>query len=84
MIKRIKTDDGERWALVFEKHDSLEDLRNYADGLLEIVITATGSDTWDGKQSYVYWVLNLLQHFIPNVDDAVNVNRLLKEAKKIN
>jgi len=78
MIKRIETEDGERWAIVLHDSDTLEDVKNYANGLLETLITATGSDAWDGTNDSTYWVLNLLRHFTPSDDDIIAYNHKQK------
>jgi hypothetical protein len=81
MIKRIKTEDGERWALVFRENDTLENVRGYASGLLEVMTDAVVSETFDGKESY--WALDLLKCFIPSADEVCDYERYLKGAKRI-
>lgn len=83
MIKRVSTENGECWAIVFHESESLEDVRNYADGLLEIIITATNSDTWNGKEHWSYWALSLLQQFVPTIDTVMDYEHHLKSIGKI-
>jgi len=81
MIERIKTKDGERWALVFDEHDTLEDIRGYANELLDMTIVASSSDIWQAAQSAYTWTLNLLRYFVQTADTVFKYEQQL-EAKK--
>ena len=79
MIKRIKTEDCECWAIVFNKCYSLEDIGRISHGLIELMTTATQSDLFDNSQQGFFAALELLQEIIPNSTQMFEYEKMLQE-----
>ncbi len=79
MIQRVKTDKGERWAIVFGEHYSLEDFVNLQNGLLYVLKASTHSDLLESMGEDLYWVLDLFETIIPTHDQACEYERHLKK-----
>jgi hypothetical protein len=59
MLQRIETPDGEAWAVVFNKCQSLEMISNYQRGLIGVLINATLPEI-DCPNEFLNETLNLL------------------------
>lgn len=78
MIKRINTENGERWAIVFENENTtLEDLTTLQRGLVDLMITGTGSDLFDSANMDYHSGLSILREFIPTPEQSFDIEKRL-------
>ena len=83
MIKRIKTEEGERWAMVFDKTTALEEISQTTLGLIDLMITATGSDLFESSQSGFYSALDIVRSLIITPEQANEHEKYLRETGQI-
>jgi len=66
MLQRIKTENGECWAVVFNYSTTLEEITMQQKGMIEIMKAATLSDVFDSCKEDFYSTLDLLgETFLP-------------------
>ena len=81
MVQKVKTDAGERWAIVFGKRFTLSDFISLQNGLIRVLQAAGhNSDFIAGMGDELYAVLDLLEttHF---TYDQVNEYQRYLESK---
>lgn len=79
MIERIKTENGERWAMVFDETYSLCDICIRTIGLTELLIDATSSELYHSAQGDFCSALEILRCLLPTPDQASQYEDYLKE-----
>lgn len=79
MLQKIKTEDGERWAVVFHEATGLEEITQMTNGVIELMQTATEADTFNSANSGYYWSLDLLSCMLPTIEQVVDWERALKQ-----
>jgi hypothetical protein len=79
MIQKVKTEDGERWALVFGEYFSLEESVSIRNGLLGVLQATACQDTLECGTEDLYYVLRLLLEMAPTHDQAYEYERFLKK-----
>ena len=65
MITRIKTNEGERWAIVFEESMLIDEIGAMAHGLTELMIAASASEFFENSADGFRESLYLLQLMLP-------------------
>ena len=78
MVEKIDTENGKCWAIVL-KNCRLEDISRFQSGLIEIMMTATGSDLFDGSKDGFLYTLSLLRECIFSETQANEYERFLKK-----
>jgi hypothetical protein len=78
MLQRIKTDGGERWAIVFGEHFSLEDYVNLQNGLINVLQASTHSEMLCGMGEDLFCVFDLLEAITPTHTQAYEYEQYLK------
>lgn len=82
MIKRVNTTEGECIAIVFEKTDSFEDISLCANGLIDLMITATDSDIYSNANEAFYSALKMLKLMMPTEHQINEFESYLNEKNK--
>ncbi len=79
MLKRIETENGKRWAIVFDRDDfRLDEIAEMQKGLVNMLIIATQTDFYDSSPMDIYEMLKLLNESFPNAEQYAEVENLLK------
>jgi len=78
MIQKVKTDAGERWAIVFRESYSLEDFVSLQNGLIGVLQASTHSDMLGSIGNELYYVYELFSELIPTHTQANDCERFLK------
>ena len=81
MIQRIKTEEGDRWAIVLRDCYTFEDFVNLQKGLLGVLQASTHSDLYDCNRENVYFVLDLLEEMTLNNCQANEYGTILRNRK---
>ena len=83
MLQRINTENGKRWAIIFNcESATLEDICMMQRGLIEVMITATQSDIFDTTQAGFYETLKLLNDSLLNENQYLEYENFLKKSKQ--
>lgn len=80
MIAKVKTENGENWAIVLDKHSSLEDITNYTNGIITIMKYATYCNDILPNDKICNMLL-LLEHMMPTINQVTQYEQFLKKGK---
>ncbi len=78
MIKRIKTEDGDRWAVVFGERDTLESVAAAQRGVVNVLAVGTQADIFNGAEVDYFNVLWLLEAMCLEAQQACDIEKLCK------
>ena len=82
MITKIKIDGVERFAVVFDKLDSWEDLQLCSNGLLSLILAACNSDSMENNS--IESAIRILQYLQPSISNVLSMERAVTgEVSKI-
>ena len=79
MLQRIETENGKRWAVVFNRDDfRLDEIVEMQKGLVNTLISVTQTDFYDSSPMDFFEMLKWLNESLPNTEQCVEFERILK------
>ncbi len=82
MLKRIETENGKRWAIVFDHDDfELKEITEMQKGLVNMLIIATQSDYYDSSPVDFFETLKWLNESFSSAELYAKVERLMREGE---
>ena len=78
MINKVKTDAGERWAIVLRDRFPLSDLAKLQNSLIYVMQACSSSDFFGSSGEEFYAVLDLLSEILPTQDQMHEYERYLE------
>ena len=81
MLKQVDTENGKRWAIVFDAYFSLEDLAELKKGLVNLMVTATDSGLFESSKDDFYSALMTVREMCLDASQAADIERLCKSGK---
>ncbi len=82
MLKRIETENGKRWAVVFDHADfDLKEIAEMRQGLVNMLIIATQSDFYDSSPIDLFETLKWLHESFLSSEQYIELEGLMREAE---
>ncbi len=79
MLQRIETENGKRWAVVFNRDDfRLDEIVEMQKGLVNTLISVTQTDFYDSSPMDFFETLKWLNESFLNTEQCVEFERGLK------
>ncbi len=82
MLQRIETENGKRWAIVFDHDDfELKEIAEMQQGLVNMLIIATQSDFYDSSPTEFFNTLKWLHESFLSAGQYFELERLMREGE---